>query len=245
MRKTFVLAVLMLTLSTLTTLMPVAKAVERYEVKCLVAWDEEWSSVAQSSYGYSAQDLARVIFWTSAGCLFDLQFDIKFTIGSYVSWDSYDDPETSLEMLEEVVRETGFVSGAKHGGVTCHVLVAFTDQDIPNAYGRANSSIGAVIVQEFYTWSGGQHTDNILQHELSHLYKAKHHDVEGMDCVMNTARYSLGFPDYIVVPHAVMTNNWCSQCINKIEGNREIWGGPYSIMGSGGGWNQPDGDENG
>ena len=229
----------------LTVSMPAVKAVETYQVKCLVVWDEEWTSVANSIYGYSGQDLARIIFWTGARGLFWSQFDIKFTIGSYASWDSDDDPATSWEMLDEAISETGFVSGAKHGGVTCHVLVAFTDQDILYAYGCADTTKGAVLVQEFYTIAGGQHTDNILQHELSHLYEAEHHNVEDLNCVMNIYTYSLGFPDYIVVPYALMTNNWCGECINIVEENRETWGEPYTIMGPGGGRNQPDGDENG
>jgi len=160
-----------------------------WAVNVLVAYDEEWASTAQWFYGYSAQYFADMIF-DEVAYRFDSQFGIWLDPKFYISWGSNDNPAIGDDMLWEAVNEIGFHTGMTFAGSTIHMLVVFTGQDALYMYGCAGTdpnydTYGAVLVEHFYTYAKGQHTDNILQHELSHLYNASdHYNLE--DCVMNT-----------------------------------------------------------
>ncbi len=75
--------------------MPLAYAQEDlpiYVIYLMVAYDEEWRSVAQSYYFYSPEELAQVIlcdtfyhFWSESG--------IDFWVVTYCEWDSDDSVE--------------------------------------------------------------------------------------------------------------------------------------------------------
>lgn len=207
-------------------------ALTYYQVNVLVAYDEEFDHTAYWGYGYSAETLARV-FLLGASSRFYSAFKIKFSAVAFTSWDSEDNPSSYEEMFWEVVNETGFISGMKWDSSTVHVMVAFTDQSIPDNYGLSHMGIGVVLVREFYTYAAGQHTDNILQHELSHLYGAPEHYMKDLDCVMNNYRVRIGLPEYMLVPYALLTENWCEGCRNLIIENRALWG--YIDCGGGGG----------
>jgi len=198
-----------------------------WTVNVLVAYDEEWADTAQWFYWYSPEYLAAIILWEVA-YRFDSQFSIWLDPQYYISWDSNDNPASGEAMLREAVNEIGFYSGMTFSGYPIHMLVVFTGQDIPNIYGGAGKPgtdlYGAVLVQHFYTYAAGQHTDNILQHELSHLYGADDHDVNGLDCVMNNFGVPIGFPEYMEVPTALLTDNWCEDCKSVINQNRGSWG---------------------
>jgi len=212
-----------------------------WTVNVLIAYDEEWAYIAQWFYAYSAEYLADMIF-DEVAYRFDSQFGIWLDPQYYVSWDSDDNPASCEAMLGEAVNDTGFYSGMTFSGTTIQMLVAFTGQDIaPDVYGRdaygcagtdpEDYRYGAVLVQHFYTYAEGQHTDNILQHELSHLYGALDHDVDGLDCVMNGYPVPIGFPEYIDVPTALLTDNWCEECKSVITQNKGSWG--WCVSGGG------------
>jgi len=234
-RKCLILCLCVLLLSLLVSQ---AFAVEggHYRVNVMIAYDEEWECTANDFYGYSAFYFAKLIL-TFVNDYFS-ELDIRFTVVSVRSWDSDDNPESDLEMLMEAVTETNFTSGmltSYPSGVPIDILVAFTGQDIPNCYGRANSTLGVVLVRHWYL--GGiynwQITDNILQHELSHLYGAEHHYVD-RECVMTMYEVWIPFPLNNWLWRCMLTNEWCEDCRTLIHDNRDLWG-VWSPLGGGGG----------
>jgi hypothetical protein len=219
---------------------PRVYATNTYVVNLMVAYDEEWISTAWSVYGYSAQTLAAIVveeaFW-----YFEESFAITYRIVAWRSWDSDDSLTDPFARLDEAVLETGFVSGMYVNYYHVHVLVAFTDQDMPSAYGIRDSTRKAVLVEETYVDGVGQATDNVLQHELSHLYGAaptqdKHHFEPYLMCVMNMYGYYIGFP-YSYCEVFLVTNNWCEDCVEIINSNRATLGEP--LIGGGGGGGGP------
>lgn len=142
-------------------------------------------------------------------------------------------------MTDEVIAETGFVSGTYFDYYQVHVLVAFTDQDMPDVFGLVNMTCKAVLIEETYLAGVGQATDNVLQHELSHLYGAQNHSEPNLMCVMNMYPYYISLPYGYYVPTALVTNNWCSDCAEIIASNRTTLGEPLSSGGGGGGGQGP------
>ena len=152
------------------------------------------------------------------GCrvFFNPVFNIEFLIKSYVFWDSDNSLSDANLRLDEAIAESNFESPY------AHILIAFTDQYIKEAWGITNRVKGAVLVRHYYELVySEQYTDNILQHELSHLYQAENHIYEPIMCIM-------------AYKHWKDTNDWCSSCRDVIMSNRELWGGPKSGGGGGG-----------
>ena len=209
---------------------PGARAASTIYVDLWVAYDEEFQSTAQLFYGYSPQTLAHIII-DSAFYYFSDVFDIYYRISTYSFWDSDDSLTDSNLRLDECLDELGWLSGC-HVGV--EFLVAFTDQEAPGWYGTSDYSVGAVLVTETYKGGVGQATDNVLQHELSHLYGAPDDDIQDLMCVMNNYLYYIGWHDYHV-PTALVTNSWCDNCTELIASHREDWGTGSGGGGGGGG----------
>jgi len=217
-------------------LVPTVSAASTYMVDVITAYDEEFRSVAQNFYWYSPSTLIQILFNSGTSHFWD-EFQISFQIVNYLFWDSNDAVTDYRGMLDEVISELGFTYNQRR------ILVAFTDQ-LSGAWGASDSLIGAVLVKHAYPDGVGQATDNIIQHEISHLYRAEHHWVDGLMCVMNVYPYWIDFPYYYHVPTALVTNYWCTDCINIISSNRNLWG--YTITsggvgGGGGGQNHPRG----
>lgn len=202
-------------------------------VNLLVAYDEEFTYTANWVYGYSPTYLAHGLI-SEAYYHFYTTFNIGYNIMAYRSWDSDDSVTDPFAMRDEVITETGFYSGMYIGNYRVDVLIAFTDQDMAGAYGVSKAELGVVLVEETYidliTCGIGQATDNVLQHELSHLYQVDHFEVEGVDSVMNTYPVYIGGlcnpPWGIWVPTALTTDNWDADSIDIITANRELWGEP-------------------
>lgn len=226
MRRRSVL-LLLLALACLVVAPVVHASDGNWRVFVLVAYDEEWHTIANILYGYTAEELALVLIHSINDRFYI--FDIYFSPAEYTFWDSADDPESYNEMMDEVLAETNFNNqGYKW------VLIAFTGQGIPGAWGVCDWAYGAVLVEHAYLNGVGQATDNILQHELSHLYDAPDHDEADLDCVMNNYDYWIGFPWYYKVPTALVTANWCDDCKTVINENNDWWGS-WQEGGSGGG----------
>jgi hypothetical protein len=121
------------------------------------------------------------------------------------------------------------------GAYVVDVLIVFTDQDIPGSYGYSDRQKGVVLVWETYKAGVGQCTDNVLQHELSHLYHAEDHNVEGLDCVMNYALSWIGGIYQYWVRTALVTNNWCPNCTDIIHDHLQNWGENIMCLGGGNG----------
>jgi len=211
-------------------------AAEWRRVNVLVAYDEEWESTAFWSYGYDAKTLAHIIISCTSD-IFYTTFGIDFCPICYTFWDSYDYPASKDVMMDEAIAETDFTTGMRIGYYEIDVLIAFTNQEIPYpggyCYGYSDSELGVVLVRHSYPNGVGQATDNVLQHELSHLYGAPEEGIAGLDCVMNAFPYDLPFP-WGSVPTALTTTNWCEGCLATIGANVDNWGRLGSGGGSGG-----------
>lgn len=209
-------------------------------MNCLLAYDEEFDRTARYRYAYDPGTLAFVLFFEARYPFRDI-FNIRFTIKTITSWDSYDDPVDHHEMIEEVKQETGFQKGEIWNYLyLVHLLIAFTDQDIPGTViGYCNDTLGVIIVQHLYLVSVGQLTDNILQHELTHLYHTQQHWIPNFDCVMNEFPTKTGAPDWMLLPEGILTTNWCEACTAKIWQNKHLWGYESDYGGGGGGTSNP------
>ncbi len=230
---------LTLTLTVACWILP-AKALEpTYEVNLLVAYDEEWACTAYWRYAYSAQTLAHIMIDSGFYYLFNV-FGVDYLIVEYVNWNSDNSLNTQEALLNEAIDETGFYSGMYVSGMRVDVLVAFTDQETPDAYGISDKVLGAVLITETYEVGVWQATENVLQHELSHLYYAAppighDHFEDGVDCVMNSYPQWSGIHH---VPTCFFTNNWCNACENTIMSHRALWGKEESGGGGGFLWRQ-------
>jgi len=218
------------------------------KVDVWVAADEEFIYYATSPlfWGYSNWKTLAYCYVLMVDCRFWTQFKITFNIVNYVEWDS-DDSITNNAALRynETIDDTGFTVGYPR-----KMLIAFTGQDIgEDSYGCAprNWTRGAVLVELWADW-----TDNILQHELTHLYSCNDTNVEGFDCVMNRYPTWIDFPFYMNVPYAMLTENWCTACKITFFTDSRIyrWGtwvyydeeGSYGGGGGGGGGMPPFGN---
>lgn len=237
MKTKFRCAILLLMMIVLLSLPSSVFATQWRRVNVLVAYDEEWESTAFWLYGYSARTLAHIII-SSVSDTFYLEFGIDFYPITYVFWDSDDNPSNKDVMMNESISETEFETGMRISFYEVDVLIAFTDQEIPDyeyyCYGYSDRELGVVLVRHAYPDGVGQATDNVLQHELSHLYNASDERVKNLDCVMNGYDYYIGFPYDYNVPTALTTANWCEDCLATISANLDNWGRLNDGSGPGG-----------
>jgi hypothetical protein len=204
-------------------------------VNVLVAYDEEFDYTAQHVYWYSPEYLAEILI-TEVSWRFEEQFNIKYIIIHYVCWDSDDNINNIVDLRDECIAETGFYSGIAYNTIPMDIMIAFSDQETGGAYGISNKTLGVVLAFETYLWlSLLQCTDNVLQHELSHLYNCTHHIGQPtLDCTMNTHPVFLNYIEGYV-PYTLTTENWCNDCINLTNSNRETWGREVIVGGGPGG----------
>ena len=230
LRRRIAILLLLALVFLMATPLPVSAG--HWRVHVLIAYDEEWQSIANSVYAYSPRELAQVLMYVVAGRFWET-FNIKFYVMGYVFWDSDDNPGGPHAMLFEAMEEADFESGMWLGGYVMHIFVAFTGQDIPFVFGFANSTLGIVLVEHTCVSGVGQATDNVLQHELSHLYAAVDEWTYGLMCVMNYAPRYIGFPYFKYVRTALIAENWCADCSATIMNHADNWG--YWDTGGGGG----------
>jgi len=215
-------------------------------VNVMVAYDEELATTAGWVYGYSPEVFCRIIV-EAVSWRFEEEFGIMFRIVRYVAWSSNDSITESIEdLLYDCINKTGFYSGMTYNTIPIDVLIAFSDQETSDgAGGVAKYRLGAVLVFEVYHHlSFTQYTDNILQHELTHLYTdwltqdlelGSHHwippELPGYDCVMNIYPIYIPFPEDLYRPYGMTTENWCNTCKERIMSMKNKWGREQLIGG--------------
>ncbi|MDW7777378.1 MAG: M12 family metallo-peptidase, partial [Methanosarcinales archaeon] len=161
-------------------------------------------------------------------------FQIKLdTVEIDDSWDSEDREMRSDELLWEVKKEMDWIGMDK--GTDNHnsdILLAFTGQDAytPFLYGRhfgiAHDKDAATIVKipskpTITHWTEDIETgenDNLVQHEISHLFDAPDH-YENKYCIMDKTWPSWDKPGE-VFGNIWTTNEWDNECFNIIESNK-------------------------
>lgn len=230
--KPLALATTLLLVTCMVCISP-ASAQEQYRINLMVAYDEEFSYTAQYFYGYSPQTLA-YIFLTEAESAFNQLFSVRFIPVTYRSWDSDDSVTDKDIMMNESIAETGFISGQLIYNTRVDILVVFSDQPTIGVYGYSDQRLGVALVME--TWLSGAGggipaTDNILKHELSHLYGATEEWIPDHMCLMNYYPYYLPFPYDYYVPTVLVSDTWCSTQIDYIISNADRWGTLHYTIG--------------
>lgn len=236
-RVRFLVLLVVVSVSLVLEIRPVRAEVYQ-DVQCLVAYDEEFDHTARCVYLYSPQVLCRILV-DEVSQRFQENFNIRFLVAGYTTWDS-NDTYTIAQLLVEAVNETGFYRGMTVNEHKVEVLIASTDQLVEGDgdYGDCLTDHYAIIAREtLLGWPGFniQSTDNIIQHELSHLYDCSNHWVSGpgnpdFDCIMNFYPADFVLPEGYV-PHALVTENWCADCKQSIRLNKETLGYPQQIGG--------------
>lgn len=236
------LIILILLITPMFAIRPVLAGYQGVHV--LVAYDEEFDYTARHRYWYSPEYLAEILI-TQVSWRFEELFGIKFVIIRFMSWDSNDTNTNDIgELLHECINDTGFYTGMTYNTIPIDILIAFSDQPIINGskifYGAADTYLEAVIVTETYLYfSWIQCTDNILQHELSHLYNCPDHWLPNNswtpkhNCTMNLYSIDMGLDGQR--PFFFTTENWCTDCRDAIDLARESLGRYHETGGGPGG----------
>ena len=116
-----------------------------YRVNLLVAYDEEWASIATWQYAYSPERLAEIIVNTVHYRF--REFGIGFRVVAYQAYDSNDSLTNVYARFDEVILEV-------NSNQSFNILVAFTGQLLMYRYnvvhGIADRLIGAVLVSHQY-----------------------------------------------------------------------------------------------
>ena len=151
-------------------------------------------------------------------------FGIDLCIISVGSWESTN-TLTGQDLLFEAIEKTGFVAHKTVvNGEHVDVLIAFTGQNLGYA-ACAYKPLKAVITTAQAYWAD----DNIIRHEVCHLFGTHDHEDERDphfwdDCIMS---YRFTFVEFIIedgwiwhvacdVVLAALSNEWCSECVSII-----------------------------
>jgi len=195
----------------------------RVNVRVVLVSDEEYRDHAQSIIGHFMDWKTLSDFqMTLSQCIFDSNYIIKLYVWDWKVW--YSPPTTNMtQLMEWAASDLGFVPGQGRD-----IMVIFTGQECTTA-GKSWRGRGIVIVFDGwkYWWQGYDYAvDNIICHEISHLYWAADH-----------YQYQEGY-NYCIMSNgdAGLTSTvWCTACHDTIMSNRTLYG-IEPIGGGGGGY---------
>jgi len=158
-----------------------------------IAADEEYRDYFGSNWQTEAYNTIE-----SADNAFFRDHDISFVVGKYSEWDSNDNIHDS-RLLAEVQEETGW--NDNHQGMD--MLAAFTNQ--PTDHRGWAELVGDAWIMKHQITSGWDW--HLAQHESSHNYYCPDHGYWGPYCIMT---YTF----------MMVTDQWCDDCDQTIEDNR-------------------------
>ena len=168
----------------------------RFYVKVVVAADEEFRSAHPNWKEWTEYYIEHIDDY------FIQEFGIDFVVVSFVEYVSNDSLTEPYDLFYEMQK--------KVDKNDANIVVAFSKQYTGRIGGLGELKGDDVIIFE----DSPSYIDNVIQHELSHLFGALDHN-RGITnyCVM-----SYTFSDF--------TNNWDEECINKINSyiNSEVSG---------------------
>jgi hypothetical protein len=216
---------------------------ENYQkVRLLVAGDEE---MVGRTWTFYDQQLPWISYVTQqiifASYYFNVGFGFALDAVAFTTWQSDNSQNVSRAMLDDAIAKIGWTVDWNFGykymvfdGKIVDMLVVVTGQMNNSSWSGFADTRGraAVLVQPQRWWAD----DNVIQHEISHLYGAlDHHEGdEGFneDCIMtykDTYIYSHYDNGYTVlidgwVPVTFVTHNYHDACRNTIYGNRFKYG---------------------
>ena len=217
---------------------------ENYQkVRLLIAGDEEMIGRTWTFYD---QQLPWISYLTQqitfASYYFNVGFDFALDAVAFTTWQSDDSQVVGQPMLDDAIAKIGWTVNWDFGnesmvfdGKIVDMLVVATGQidnwiwaGIADTRRRA-----AVLIQPQDWWAD----DNLIQHEISHLYGAPDHKKESdegynEDCIMTYrfvyvgSHYDNGYTVLInsEVPVEYVTHNYHSTCYTTIFNNRFKYG---------------------
>lgn len=161
-------------------------------------------------------------------------FSIDIRVLAFLTWDSTDSEHDSLDLLDELKRETEHYLDTWYDGIVwsgyVDIIIGVTNQRMDTA-GRAYLGGRVVLVNWYFMdqvvdeqWMD----DNLIRHEISHLFGAQDHDQPC--CVMATGHehfVGVVFEDrqtYVVFTNVACcytTDKWCDGCWSTIWSNRK------------------------
>jgi len=158
------------------------------------------------------------------------EFGIDIRVIATLTWDSDDSKKKFPRLTDELWYEKGvpYLRG-EYNGIWIDAIIGVTAQNTPqdDKYGQALSLLGVVLLR----WEAYWADDNLLQHEVSHLFKAV--DVVDEWSVMSyDVRYDIFFVEedgYLWwiwnpedgVPVGFLTNDYDSYNYAKINVNKD------------------------
>ena len=166
-------------------------------VNVWIVADEEYRSYFGSNWQSEAYNTIE-----AADNAFIRDYNINFEVGKYSEWDSNDDVHDS-GLLDEAQAETGWNTD-KQG---MDMMAIFTNQETDHR-GWSEMLGDAWIMKHQISANWDWH---LAQHEASHNYDAPDHGYVGPYCIMTYT-------------YMMVTDNWCSDCYQTIENNRNHFG---------------------
>lgn len=155
--------------------------------------DEEYRSYFGSNWQSEAYSTIE-----SADNAFYSNHDINFVVGKYSEWDSNDDVHDS-RLLYEAQSETGWNTNQQG----MDMMAIFTNRQTDHR-GWGEKPGDAWIMKHQITSGWDWH---LAQHEASHNYDCPDHGYLGPYCIMTYT-------------YMMTTDNWCNDCDQTIEDNR-------------------------
>lgn len=165
------------------------------------------------------------------------QYGIDFRVRGVVSFNSDDDRHTSLGLIRNVMDQTGWHDDFVYNGYQIDVLLAVTNQEPLMDSTGSREIIGeafsewrdrpvhnnTIIVKWFSYWAD----DNVVQHEMSHIFNGLVDHYEGEpgyndDCIMSSRPQYISYiyeNGYVWIIFAnehtsLLTSNYHTQCNN-------------------------------
>ena len=167
-------------------------------VNVWIVADEEYRDTFGSNWQTEAYNTIE-----GADDAFYSDHSINFVVGKYSTWDSTDSTDSSSVLLSEAQSETGWNSNQQG----MDMLAIFTDQGMDNRgrsesmnYNGGDAWIMKHQISADWDW-------HLAQHEASHNYDCPDHGYTGPVCIMTYA-------------NMMITANWCVDCDQTIETNR-------------------------
>jgi hypothetical protein len=196
-------------------------------VRVWVVADEEFRSKNYETTWFQSvgwEDYVKSVVERSDDRLYE-QFGIDLCIVSVGAWQS-DNTKYGDALFDDVLAKTGFKTFETCiNGQVINVLIAFTGQYLGYCAGAIEYK-RVIMMQYNVYWAD----DNVLRHEVSHLFGAHDH-IDGSDpcyfedCVMSYRKVPIeywtedGWVWYVgnTVSLAAISNNWCSECQSTIR----------------------------
>jgi len=198
---------------------------EYLPVNVWIVADEEFRSKEYDTtylQKLSWSDYAKNVVERSDDRLYEI-FGIDLCIVAVSTWES-DNSKYGDEILIDAISKTGFKAETRVNGNHINILIAFTGQYLGYVAGTYVSKRAIIMTATAY-WAD----DNVLRHEVSHLFGCLDHEDSNdpcyfLDCIMSYRKVPVeywmedGWIWYVGcdVSLAAISNNWCSKCWSTI-----------------------------